>query len=499
MRKPEHSHPVPYRTELSTRLIKVGKSYLTLRDLFIGSLILGCTGSGKSSSVLYYLLYAMLYGVSAGGIILTSKASDLQDYLKIIRDANRIDDVMVMDETAEVRFNLLRFCAATMARNGFVYNLVALIMQLSSALRVAKGENGNDTSNAFFKEAMEKWLHHALAILVVAKPNFQFRDLYEFIISTPQSEEQVRSAEYQNESACWASLAILDQAAKRGNAEAERVLQDHADFFLKETARLGEKTRSSIIASITNVISPLLSGVFYDLFCRDTNWVPQMAREGKILIVNLPTLKFGPLGAAIQSVLKTQFGQALQADEVDDSTRPAVIVMDEYQNYINGESDSDLLATARSSRLVVIMATQDLSTLKGKIGNDDMAESIINKTGLKFLLANTSVPTNEWAAKLIGKTKKNNSSVTTSRGQNVGGGLNQSENSGATSGGEGRSQSVVHSVSEYETYRIMPSYFSHGLKTGGSRDKTVEMIVVANGKTFPETGEHWLKTTWSQR
>ncbi len=488
---------VPYYAHLDTRLIKLGKSYLTLRDSYKGNFILGGTGSGKSSSVLKTKLCALL-SCGAGGIFLTTKPEDTKNYLRLIQEMGRMDDVMVMDESAEVQFNLMDYCAATSASHGFTYNLVLMLMQLSEALRVAKGAQADDGSNAFFRDAAERWLASALPLLVLAKERLEMRDLSDFFLSVPRSLQEVKSPAWQKQSLCWQVLEHLGARANNGDIAAMRAIKEYSSVWLKETPSLGDKTRGSIQASISNIIAPLMSGVFHDIFGSGTHWVPLMARtHGTLLIISLPVLKYGALAAAIQNVVKTQFGIALQAEQATETTRPTFICMDEYHQYAAAEEDARLLATARSAKLSVIMALQDVNVLKSRLGNE-AAEAIINLAGNRFLLANNSIPSNTYAADLIGKTKKKNFSHTTSHGQNVGGGLNQGEGSGGTSGGDGINQSVVHSVSEYETYHVQPSYFSHGLRTGGPPHKMVDMFVVCNGRNFPETGEHWIKSSWRQ-
>lgn len=225
-----------------------------------------------------------------------------------------------------------------------------------------------------------------------------------------------------------------------------------------------------------------------------------MARgsSGKILLVSLPVLKFGPLAAAIQSVLISQFCQALQAEKTTEHTRPCFVFADEYQMFVH-KSHSDILATCRSSKIAFVMATQDISTLRYQLGNNDLADSIINKAGLKILLSNLSVPTNQWAADLVGKTTRFNESFSTNFGENSGAGLNQANASDSSSGGEGRTQSRGKSYSTRIDYRVLPSFFANGLLTGGPKNKnTVSAIIVRNGHIFPETGNHHLHVSFKQ-
>jgi hypothetical protein len=66
-------------------------------DYAKGTLILGATGSGKSSSVIQHLTLGLLTASpKMGGIITTAKGDDLAKVMRLIRHAGREDDVIVI-------------------------------------------------------------------------------------------------------------------------------------------------------------------------------------------------------------------------------------------------------------------------------------------------------------------------------------------------------------------------------------------------------------------
>lgn len=487
-----------YHSELNTKLISLGrKSYLDIRSLNEGVFVLGGTGSGKSSGPLALLAKAFLKA-NFGGIVVTTKPEETAFWKKQAQEEGRLEDLVIIDENLTTRINILDFCAATMGANGFDHNIVALLMQISESLAIANGESKGD-DNPFFKAGSIKWLSATIPLLRVAYGTIRMVDIYEMIISAPSSPAQLSDERWLQESFCAKTIRKVVEKDKAGIAEAARVVTEYTDFWLKELPELTGKTRASLVATLTNSINPLLSGAFHQLFCTTTNWVPQMARQsGKILLVSLPVLKFGTLSAAIQSVLISQFCQALQAEKTNKNTRPCFVFSDEYQMFAH-KSHSDILATCRSSKISFVMATQDISTLRYQLGNNDLADSIINKAGLKLFLSNLSNPTNQYAADVIGKTTRYNESISTNFGENSGSGLNQAVGSGSSSGGEGRTQSQGKSYSTRIDYHVQPSFFSNGLLTGGPENRnTVSGILVRNGHIFPETGNHHLHVSFQQ-
>ena len=493
-------HPSPFYHRLDKPLIKIGgKDRLTLRSATEGTLILGGTGSGKTSGSGEAIRRAYLRS-GMGGLVLCVKADEADSWRIAAKKMGRAKDLLVVDASGKHRFNFMDYAAATIASNGFHQNLVVLMQQISEATMVANSGDSNG-ENSFFEKAALKWLAHTFPLLHAARETIQLKQVYQMVVSAPKSLEDVDSEAWRAKSFCWKVLRdVALKAEEQKDQYADKIIEEHGHFWLTEYPSLNARTRTSVEATLTNLIHPFLSGKLAELFCTHSTVVPEMAREGQLILLDLPALTYGPMGAAAQSLFKYLFGMAMQRQKVIEKTRPVFVWIDECQYFLS-RSDAELLSTARSSKISCVFITQDLPSFYAQLGpkSRDVADSIISKFGTRILHANTCRTTNQYAAEIIGKTTKFNTSKTTNTGRNSGGSLNQNEFSGSAGAGDGRNQGRTDGISTYQDFVIPPEYFAKELRTGGPKNKKrVDAILVRNGGVFKRTGAHWLKAEFKQ-
>lgn len=493
-------HPVPYHDRLDHPLLSLGRNdRFTIRNATEGCLILGGTGSGKTSGSGTALREAYL-AAGFGGLVLGAKPDEAGSWKRALRRAGRAKDAILIDATAKHRFNLMDYASVTLGADGFEQNLVELMRRFSEAMGVASASSEQNGDGSFFKDAAFKWLSHTFPLLKAGLGCVRLRDVYDMVVSAPKSAAETENPEWQAESFCWKILFAVGLKADDGDPYAQRVLNEHGSYWVEEIPNLAGKTRSSIEATLTNIIYPFLTGKLSELFCTHTTVVPEMAREGKIIILDLPALTYGPIGAAAQSIFKYLFGLAMQREAVHRKTRPVFLWIDEAQFFLSA-TDAELLSTARSSRTACVFITQDLPTFYAQLGHDKkaVADSIIGKFGTRIFHANNSVETNRAASELVGKTTKYNQSRTNARGRNAGGNLHQNEASNNAGAGDGRNQTSTNGISSYEDYIFPPDFFSRGLRTGGPKNrKRVDAVLVRAGAKFETTKSHWLKAEFRQ-
>ena len=489
----------PFYRSLDTKLLRFGKrDVFHIRDAAEGVLILGGVGSGKSSGSGKALREAYLKA-GFGGLVLCAKPDEAAIWKKELKRQGRKRDAIVIDSNAAERFNILDYAASTLAANGFEQNLVMLMERFAEAARVASTGSA-ESENRFFIDAAMKWLSHVFPFLMLVEDSVRLRDVYEMVVSAPKSLDETKSSEWQSGSYCSRVLLKAADRAQAGDARAARVIEEHGEFWFTEIPSLGDKTRSSIEATLTNLIYPFLAGKMAELFSSNTTVTPEAARNGKIIILDLPALSCGPMGAVAQSIFKYLFGLAMQRETVTKKTRPVFIWIDEVQFFLSA-TDAELLSTARSSRTCCVFITQDLPTFYAQLGhqNRDVADSIISKFGTRIFHANTSRETNDAAAEIIGKVTRYNSSKSSSRGSNSGGSINQGEWHGGSSGADGQNRSVSESFSTYQDYEIKPDYFATNLRSGGPRNRMkVDGIIIRSGRIFAHTSRHWIKAEFQQ-
>lgn len=497
---PTRRPPSPYHASLDTPLLDFGGEVWDIRAACQAVCIQGAPGSAKSSASAKAIRKAALQA-GMGGWFACAKIEEAATLIADIKEAGREADLVLFDATAQHRFNILDFAAKELGGPGFEGNIVEMMRRMSEAISVASDQPASDSGeNKYFVDNAMKWLSHAFPLLLLVEGTLRLRDVNEFIATSPKTPEELRSPKWQRG---YCSQVHIKAAYKsRENTEegrhALRVINDHGVFFLREAAELDARPRSGIVSNITNLIYPFLTGKLNELFCQDTTVTPQDCRDGKLIIMDLPVLKYGMMGAVAQSLFKYLFGMSMQSRPVDDETRPVLLYMDECQNFLS-TYDADLLAMSRSAKICPVFITQDQPTFFAKM-DEENAKSLLGKFGTRIFHANLSYETNLAASELIGKVQKFHVGETQSTTVNSGGGGNVQDGSGGYSGQKGEASVRGQSSSGYMDYEIPPDYFATQLRTGTKvNNYKADAIVVRGNRNWKRTGRHWIKAEFSQR
>src|SRR5206468_400245 len=92
--------------------------------------------------------------------------------------------------------------------------------------------------------------------------------IYRFLMSVPVSEAQLRSGE-------WREVSYANQCLAQAFA-ARRTEQDHADYayaadyLLSEMVALSDRTRSSIVSTVTSMLAKQQRGWMRELWAGET-------------------------------------------------------------------------------------------------------------------------------------------------------------------------------------------------------------------------------------
>lgn len=461
----------------------------TLRDAVEGTLIVGATGSGKTSGSGRAIALSMLRA-GFGGLVLTAKPDDLATWQRYCREAGREDDLRVFGPDSELRFSFLDYELSRPGRGaGLTENIVQL---LSAVLEVAeRGSGTGGDGEQYWKRAQAQLARNAIDLLSMATGRVTVPELYKLVISAPQSREQVRSDEWRASSFCFRCLGEADRREKPP-AQA-RDFELVADFFLVEFAALSDRTRSVVVSSFSSTLDILNRSLLRELFCTTTNITPTAAEDGVVIVVDLPVKLFAEVGQFAQVLWKTAFQRSIERRDVEASPRPVFLWADEAQHVITS-GDAMFQTTCRSSRAATCYLTQNISNVYAALGGSEKgrveAASLFGNLNTKVFHCNSDPVTNEWASTQIGRVRlafANASNSHTAEDQMTSlVGL-----PGAGGGSSGFSES-------YE-FEAQPRVFTQ-LRTGGPQHRwCIDGIVFQNGKSFRASGTNWLQVAFSQR
>jgi hypothetical protein len=95
---------------LDRRILSLSDSdHIDLRTLFEGTLVTGAPGAGKSSTVGKQLAYGLLKTPSMGGLVLTAKAEETQNWIAYAKACGREKDLIVFNTESGYCFDPLHY------------------------------------------------------------------------------------------------------------------------------------------------------------------------------------------------------------------------------------------------------------------------------------------------------------------------------------------------------------------------------------------------------
>ena len=148
-----------------------------------------------------------------------------------------------------------------------------------------------------------------------------------------------------------------------------------------------------------------------------------LIERGKVLALNMPAGTNPALARAVGVMLKNAWLQSLlrrPAMMKDDDARyfrPAVFICDEYQAFASvGEDDPSgdekAFALTRQCRVIPIVATQSISSLRSVLGSGEAWRTLLQTLRTRIFLSLSDEASAEMASKLCGQVAKIKSSYT---------------------------------------------------------------------------------------
>lgn len=509
-------------------------SYWSVRHALMHKLVLGTTGSGKSSATMKHSILAVAKA-GFGLLFCTAKPEDVAFIRKLCAQAGRGHSVIEITE-AQGAFN---FLAWAMARTGNINDSIDLLDHAIEIVR-SSGAAPGGTGDEFWSAAKTAMLRATIPVIWAATGSVRIDDVIAFVRSAPTSSEQMKNPDWQKSSAFFRFFHMAVQKLERmripgfDDAAAERALD-----YWREMAALDAKTSGNIRITLTTALSRFQTGFLKRMFCGDTDTVPELLFHSAILLLNIPVQVYGEDGAIAQKIWKFCVQKACLTRHALDKRQartPVAIIADEAQNFLY--RDPEFMAQCRSALVSVIFATQSIPTIRAKIGGDnarDRAEHLISGFNTVVLHSSACPETNDWFARKIGKSLQrranfsqneatssnfgismgdqtnwgtsSSSGGSSSHGQG-GGSSGSNWNSGSSRGGgdnwgrnRGTGSSYGQSWGENEVldFTIEPGAFGRVLKTGGPQfAHRVSCFYYQAGRIFPASGSNVVLVEYRQ-
>ncbi len=492
-RRKAHPQARSLRWELSDELLRWSRDDAwTLRNAVEGTLILGATGSGKTSGSGATIARSYL-SAGFGGLVLTAKSDERALWESYCRETNRLGDLVVVGPDAKCRFNFLDHELNRRGEgSGLTENLVNLFSNVME-IRERNASSGGREDGTFWKQGALKCMRNAVDLMSLATGTVSVPDLVRVVLSAPLSPAQIRDKDWQQGSFCFHCLKEADKRDKTPRQEHDFGVV--ADYYLLEWVNLAERTRSVVQATFMGWADLLVRGLLRELFCTDTTVTPEDVERGHIILIDLPVKEFGEVGQFAQVLWKYVFQRSIERRNVAANPRPVFLWADESQVFVTSY-DTQFQTTCRAARVATVLLSQNYSNFIAALGGNEKAraetDSLLANLNTKILHANGDAVTNEWASRLIGRSRQflasGNNSYDAEDQWTASLGLDWLGHDGSTTAG----------FSETFEFEVQPREFTR-LRTGGPPQWMVDGIVFQNGRMFESSGRTWLETSFRQR
>lgn len=448
----------------------------TLRDACEGVHVFGGIGSGKTSGSGASIARSFLRS-GFGGLVMCAKPEERKLWEKYAAETGRSEYLVIVSSDAPYRFNFLDYELKRKSKGGgMTENLVTL---LTTVTEIVEGSQGMNNGDKFWERAMRELLRNAIDLLSLSQGTMTLEDICTLVAEAPQSPAQVGDTEWQNSSFC--AKCIRNADAKTKTPREKHDFDMAVRYWLRNYANLAPRTRTSVVATFTSIADILLHGIAWELFCNDTNIIPEITyKNGIIIILDLSIQEYNELGRIVQGIFKYMFQQAILRRNAEEHPRPVFLWADEAQNFISN-FDYQYQSVARSARACTVYMTQNISNYYAVLGSQAQSEAnaLLGNFQTKIFHANTDQPTNQYASDTIAQEWTTTYSFNTS--------MTDSQESRSSGG----SQSVQ--------YKVLPAEFTTLRKGGPLNDLLVEAIVFQGGRVWEASKDTYLRTLFKQQ
>ncbi len=462
-------------------LLPTGDTW-NIGDACQGVLIMGATGSGKSSGSADMLALKYLR-LGAGGIVLCVKVNEGDYWTEIARMAGREGDLIRVTEK-DHSFNIFDYELRRSGRGaGLTLNLVNLFRQLQDIVDASAGKkNAPD----FWDRACVRLIANAIQLQCTLPEALTLQAVSDIINSAPHSDKIIDSPTWRKSSKCAhaCETAMTNQPNDYDIRRAGR-------YFMDDFTAMGDRQRSGILETWEGLADPLLRSPIRQKFCTTTTFTPEDAIErGKIILVDLPVKEFDQAGRMAGVIVKFLFQKAVERRQAarENRRRPCFIWADEFQHFVT-TYDMVFQQTARSSKTSTVYIGQNLPTVLAQLGGqsgEPHMKGLFGNLLTKIFHANDDEQTNKYVAGVIGEDWMNIESVSA--------GENRSFLTPFLAGSRNQNRSVSPQVK----HLVMPIEFNL-LRTGAERnDRIVDAVFVQAGRKLAD-GNNFCRVHFEQR
>jgi hypothetical protein len=460
---------------LDEKIIRLSRKgvWLRLRDLVRNIDIRGSIGSGKTVFVFNMILRCCL-AAAHSAIILIAKPGAAAKAKEIAKYAGRGKDVRVIREGGEWHIEPIQWAIESARRRGVTLPLREAFEEMQMMIGILHRGRVSKAGDNFFVPSADELLHELMKALLLATGQCKIEEILHCARKVPDKPEAFHQPER------YPIVRYLETIIVKYGRTAE--VNALIDYF-EEIACLSDKTRSSIVITLTTRIAPMMEEPIYSTFFKyPMNLTPEMIdREGLIVIVDFPVV-YGTSGRCIAAAVKQMCQKwCLNRPQESEEERPMGIFQDEAAAWVTEIVDPEAAERGRSGRIYHVNTYQSHSTIvKGYGGGADgetLAKALTTNFVVRINASQIDPETRNEPIAICGKVLRWMHQV---------GFQNQVGDDGE----------VIRNRSDSFSLQYIPAMddeYLLGLETG--RNGYAEAVVI-NGGVEMGNGERYLKVRW---
>src|SRR5271167_2697896 len=165
---------------------------VTTRFATEGTLITGAPGAGKSSCSGRQLAYGLLRVPKMGGLVLTAKAEETQNWIRYAEECGREKDLIVFNAESGLCFDPLHYEWTRPGRGAG--DLESVIDFFSTLVSIGKKEGGGHSHDPFWERGNEQLMRNVIKLLDLAQERVSIANIDRVIKSLPTRPEEHEQA-----------------------------------------------------------------------------------------------------------------------------------------------------------------------------------------------------------------------------------------------------------------------------------------------------------------
>ena len=378
-------------------------------DLNFDTIALGGKGSGKSTCVLNPMLLQSL-SQDCGALIFNVKGDVDKQAIKIAERAGRKVRVFGIGEGAE-QMNLL---------DGLTPEMSAAFI---SSLLLLTGNSGKDAT--FWNATASNLSRAVLGLLSYLDGCYSLPGLYHYIFV---KRDRVAMNNDIVDLVKALRLRLEDSIDEAQRTQIERDLvyiagcnQEIANFA-KQTEQIRSGAHSQLNQILAKMVVPELENAFFQTRATVSAFkFEDLYETGEVVVINCPLQEYGLAAASIMCFAKLRFYVTMEQRRIryeSNQTRQVGLFIDEAHEISaasqEGMSDHKFLAMSRDTGTFCVFATQSISALNAKIG-EEMTKALLANLRQRILFRTEDAESMDRTIHLLGQVESDRETKSSTR------------------------------------------------------------------------------------